>query len=96
MPICTPDGYFAKLQKNTENSYQFCSDREGDVIDSFENIDQNSPQGKSMNCECATARKYLSDISRKPKCCKNGNFQVIIQSNSILNNRFDNDSYSID
>ena len=28
-----------------------------------------------MNCECAIARKYLSELSYKPKCCENGNFE---------------------
>ena len=32
------------------------------------------PLVEKMNCECAMARRYLSDLSRKPQCCKNGNF----------------------
>ena len=28
-----------------------------------------------MNCECALARKYLSYLKPKPRCCTNGNFE---------------------
>lgn len=74
MPVCTPDGYFAKLQQSAEDATYFCSDREGHPIESFHGIPQNSTQGKKMNCECALARKYLDPASRKPICCDNGNY----------------------
>lgn len=73
VPICTPDGYFAKLQKVSNNT-NFCSDRKGQPIEDFLNIPSDSKQGKSMNCECALARNYLNEYSRKPVCCSNGNF----------------------
>ncbi len=47
---------------------------EGKVIEEFEGIDTNIPEGRAMNCECAMTREYLSSGSQKPECCKNGNY----------------------
>ena len=73
-PICTPDGYFAKLQHDHENDSKYCSDRDGKIIEDFQDVSLDSSSGLAMNCECAMARKYLSPLSTKPSCCKNGNF----------------------
>ena len=32
-PICTPDGFYAKLQYS--NGVQYCSDRQGNPIESY-------------------------------------------------------------
>ena len=45
LPICTPDGFFAKLQSNASSSTYYCSDREGNAIESFHGIAQNSTEG---------------------------------------------------
>ena len=71
-PKCTPDGYYAKLQ--TDREFNHCTDRYGEPIETYANLPKNSTMGQSMNCECAIARKYLSPLKPKPKCCRNGNF----------------------
>ena len=45
LPICTPDGFFAKLQSNASSSTYYCSDREGNAIESFHGIAQDSSEG---------------------------------------------------
>ena len=45
LPICTPDGFFAKLQSNASSSTYYCSDREGNAIESFHGIAQDSTEG---------------------------------------------------
>ena len=45
LPICTPDGFFAKLQSNASSSTYYCSDREGNAIESFHGIPQDSTEG---------------------------------------------------
>ena len=47
LPICTPDGFFAKLQSDAVTSTYYCSDREGNAIETFHGIAQNSAQGTS-------------------------------------------------
>ena len=74
-PVCSNDGFYGKLQYNTQNiSLRYCSDREGEMIESFEGSDETL-SGRKMNCECALARNYLT--SSKPKCCANGNYKSI-------------------
>ena len=72
-PICSNDGFYGKLQYDTKNiNRKYCSDRDGEMIESFEGS-TNTLSGQKMNCECALARKYLT--SSKPKCCQNGNYK---------------------
>ena len=72
-PICTPDGYYAKLQ--TDQEFNHCTDRLGQTMETYHSIPKNTIKGKSMNCECAQARTYLSYLKPKPRCCTNGNFE---------------------
>jgi hypothetical protein len=44
-PICTPDGFFAKLQSNASSSTYYCSDQQGNAIESFHGIAQDSTEG---------------------------------------------------
>ncbi len=74
-PICTPDGNYAKLQLDRETGSKYCSNMEGNVIESYRDIDSNTPEGRAMNCECALAKEYLALGSRKPECCANGNYK---------------------
>ena len=55
---------------------KFCSDREGNQIEGF-SAHSGTPEGASMNCECAFARRYLSEGVPRPTCCPNGNYRNV-------------------
>ena len=64
LPICTPDGFFAKLQSNASSSTYYCSDREGNAIESFHGIAQDSTEGMESVTVRALDLKPLSSINR--------------------------------
>ena len=75
LPVCSPDGYFEKVQVKPENtSVHYCSDRDGMPIEDYEAV-IDPQEAFDMNCECAFARKYMDEGLAKPVCERNGNYR---------------------